>query len=237
MAAYELFFRAEGVEWARDVAEIDEDIAQDIAQDADTYSLQSVDGVVQPPPYHCFAAFLGPHSESLSCGGSPERQTVLELLGRESALFTIARAAALTPAIRSFGKREKGFDPWIVSREDDVRDLLYVMLRASLLDLNQEEPTPSLVQTHKIVDLASKASRLFIELKWIGKTGQWKKILEQIHTDIQCYPEHPSCETLVFVVLDTVRDLPDPRQFERKTSGVQVVRGKRIDVRLYVVEL
>jgi hypothetical protein len=111
------------------------------------------------PPYHCFAAFLGPHLEAISCGGG-ERETILELQGRESALFTIDRSIqALTPTIRAFNKREKGLAPWSVSREDDVRDLLYVMLRPAVFDLVKEEPIPSLAGTHKFVDLCSEASK------------------------------------------------------------------------------
>jgi len=231
--AFELFLRAGSPEWARDVDGIDDDIAKD----ADTYSMELVDGTVFPPPCHCFAAFLGPHLEEISCCGLHERTTVLELQGKKSILFTLTRAiVALTPTIRSFNHREKGLAPWEVTREDYARDLLYVMLRPSLFDLNKEEPTPSLAKTHKFVDLCSKASRLFIELKWIGKKGQWKKILEQIQTDIQCYPIHPSCETLIFVVVDTARDIPDPRQFERELTEMQTVRGKDIDVRVFVVE-
>ena len=231
--AYELFLRAGSPDWARYVDGID----ADIANDADTYSQESVDGTTFPPPCHCSAAFLGPHLEYITCCGPRDRMTVLELQGKEAILFTLTRAiTGLTPTIRSFNHREKGLPPWKITREDDVRDLLYVMLRPSLFDLHKEEPTPSLAKTHKFVDLCSNASRLFIELKWIGKKGVWKRILGEIQTDIQCYPSHPSCETLVFVVVDTCRDIPDPRQFERELTGVQTIRGKDIDIRFYVVE-
>jgi hypothetical protein len=206
--AFELYLRAGCPTWARDVPGID----ADVAHDADTYSMTSRDGTEIPPPYHCFAAFLGPHLEALSCGWVPERTTIIELQGKESILFTLSRAVeALTPTIRSFNSREKGPPPWTVSREDDIRDLFYVMLKPVLFDLVKEEPTPSLVRTHKFVGLCSKASRLFIEVKWIGRKGQWKTILDQIHVDIQSYPSHESCETLVFVILDAVRDISDPR--------------------------
>jgi len=45
-------------------------------------------------------------------------------------------------------------------------------------------------------------ARLFIEVKWIGKTGTWKQIVKQIHDDIQSYITHPSCGTIIFVVID-----------------------------------
>lgn len=106
--AYELWIRAGHPEWSRDVDGID----KDVADDADTYSPQLKDGTIIPPPYLCFAAFLGPHLVGISCGAVKERRTIVELQGKESALFTLERAIrALTPTIRSFGNREKGLRP------------------------------------------------------------------------------------------------------------------------------
>ena len=231
--AYELWLRAGQPTWARDTPGID----PDIAQDADSYVMHTVTGESFGPPFHCFAAFLGNHLEVISCTSPPDRTTIIELQGKESALFTLARAVqALTPTIRSFNHREKGLDQWQVTREDDVRDLLYVMLKPALFDLVKEEPTPSLANTHKFVDLCSKVARIFIEVKWIGRSKQWKRILDEIHTDIQAYPAHESCDTLVFIVVDSARDVPDPRLVEDELSGVQIIRGRKIDVRVFIVE-
>lgn len=231
--AYELWIRAGQPKWARDVPQID----ADIAHDADTYSPQFKDGTVIPPPYHCFAAFLGRHLQAVSYGMLPERQEVIELQGRESVLFTLSRAVqALTPTIRSFANREKGLSPWPVKREDDIRDLLYVMLRPILFDLVKEEPTPSVAGTHKFVDLCSNASRIFIEVKWVGRRRQWKSILREIQVDIQSYPTHDSCQTLAFIVVDAVRDIPDPRLLERDFTRKQVIKDRTVDVRLFIVE-
>jgi hypothetical protein len=110
------------------------------------------------------------------------------------------------------------------------------MLKPALFDLVKEEATPSLARTHKFVDLCSKASRILIEVKWVGRRGQWKTILDQIHVDVQSYPTHESCATLVFVVVDAVRDIADPRLIEHELSGAQTVRGRKVDVQLYIVE-
>lgn len=231
--AYELYLRADCPEWARDVPGID----GDVAHDADTYASTLRDGTKIHSPYHCFAAFLGSRLEELSCSSVPERTTIIELQGKESFLFTLNRAIqSLTPTIRSFNSRERGLAPWTVSREDDVRDLLYVMLKPVLFDLIKEEPIPSLGRTHKFVDLCSKASRVFIEVKWIGRKGHWKAILDEIHVDIQCYPSHEFCETLVFVIVDGLRDVPDPRLIENEMSRKQVINGRAVDIRVYVAE-
>jgi hypothetical protein len=231
--AYELWIRAEMPEWARDTPGID----QDIASEADSYSLQAPDGKSLGPPYHCFAAFLGEHLEALTCGMLDERREVIELVGKDALLYDIQRVIrTLTPTIRSFNHREKGLNPWTVEREDDVRDLLYVMLRPLVFDLNKEEAIPSRAGTHKFVDLCSKAVKVLLEVKWIDRSGQWKRIVDQIHVDTQSYIAHPACETLIFVVVDTVRDIPDPRKLEEELSGQQIIDGKPVNIRVMVAE-
>jgi len=231
--AFELFLRAGQPRWAKDVPGID----PDIAEQADSYELTLIDGTAIPPPCHCIAAFLGPQLEALTCFTPPEREVVIEQQGRESLLSTLRRAIdSLTPAIRSFNRREKGLTPWPVEREDDVRDLLYAMLRPVVSDLRREEPIPSKAGSHKFVDLCSNLSRLLVELKWIGQPGRWKKVLDEIAVDIQSYAAHPSCETLVFVVVDAVRDIPDPSLVERELSGTQEIGGRRVEVAVYIRE-
>ena len=230
--AYELFLRAGLPEWAAETPGIDEDIAID----ADTYSPRLRTGEVIPPPFHCFAAFLGEHLEKLVCF-TTDRQTVIELSGREKVLFEIRRATeVLTPTIRSFNNREKGLSPWSISCEDDVRDLLFVMLRPLVADITKEEAVPSKAGSHKFVDFCSRGLRLLIELKWIGKSGSWKSKVEEIYVDIQSYGVHPACDNLLFVIVDSIKDIPDPRQLEKQLTGLQTVDGREIDIRTIVCE-
>jgi hypothetical protein len=125
---------------------------------------------------------------------------------------------------------------WPIDSEDDVRDLLYVMLRASVSDIRIEEAVPSRAGTHKFVDIFSALGGLFIEVKWIKKRGSWKRVVREIHDDVQSYPRHPRCETIMFLVIDTVKDIPDPAQLERELTGKQTIDGKQIDVRAFVRE-
>ncbi len=236
--AYELFLRAQEPEWAADTPGIDEDIARD----ADAYTLHSVDGSVIPPPYHCFAAFLGEHLEDLVCFNTDrlsviERMVVMELDARENKLLEIRRAIeSLTPTIRKFNNREKRLNPWPITCEDDVRDLLYAMLRSFVFDIKPEEPTPSKAGTYKFADLCSDSMQLMIELKWIGNKGDWKKKLDEIRVDILTYGTHPACKSLYFVLVDSVRDIPDPRQVESEMSVPQVINGKQLDIQLIICE-
>jgi REase_DpnII-MboI len=230
MRALDLFL-GNGARWARDV----EGIPQDIATRADTYQLHTKDGRTFGPPWHCPAAFMGDHLEELTCTNA--RSEVLDEQGTAAFLSTIRRAVdALTPAIRCFTSRETGLTPWPISREDDIRDLLYAMLRASISDIKREEPVPSRVGTSKVADLHSGLAKTLIEIKWIGRKGQWRRILDQIHVDIQTYGRHPNAEHLIFVVVDAVRDVPDPYFVERELSGNQVIDGRILHVLLYVRE-
>ena len=229
--AYELFLRAEPT-WAADVPGIDEDIARD----ADSYSAVMTDGTEIKPPYHCFAAFLGRHLEALVCSRN-ERETVIQLDGRAARLFEVKRAIdSLTATIRSFNNREKGLEPWTISCEDDVRDLLYVMLRPTIFDIATEEATPSKAGTHKFADLYSNAVPFLMELKWIGRKGDWKKKVEEIYVDIQTYVTHPASETIFFVIVDNVRDIQDRQKLQRDLTGKQTIDGREIDIFLRVCD-
>ena len=230
--AYELFLRADGPMWAAETPGIDEDIAKD----ADSYTMRLKDGTELPPPYHCFAAFLGDHLEELSCSRT-DRETVIDLAGRDALIFEVKRSVeTLTATIRSFNNREKGLAAWSITCEDDVRDLLYVMLRPRIFDIKKEEAIPSKAGTHKFADLCSKSVPFLMELKWIDKKASWKRKIEEIYVDIQSYVTHPASQYLFFVVVDAVRDIPDPRQFEAELSGVQTIDGRQAKVQVIVCE-
>jgi hypothetical protein len=229
--AYELFLRAD-VTWAAQVPAID----KDIAQEADAYTMLTVDGRRIDPPYHCFAAFLGQHLEALTCSRS-ERETIIHLKGKEAALFEVRRAfQSLTATIRSFNKREKGLAPWSITCEDDVRDLLYVMLRPRILDIKKEEHIPAKAGRHRVVDLCSNAVPFLLELKWIGRRGTWKRTVDEVYVDIQTYAKHPSGQTIFFLIVDNVRDIQDPRELERELTSRQTVDGREINVVAFVCD-
>ena len=54
--------------------------------------------------------------------------------------------------------------------------------------------------------------------------------------DIQSYVRHPASHNLFVVVVDAVRDIPDPRQFEAELTGTQKIDGRRIEVQVIVCE-
>ena len=218
--------------WAREVR----GIPADIATRADSYKAETRDGKTFGPPWHCPAAFMGKHLESVICFDRSRAQ-VIEEYGTAAFLSSVRRVVdALTPAIRCFSERERGLKPWTIAREDDVRDLLYAMLRGTVSDMKREEPIPSRAGTSKVVDLFSQIARTLIEVKWVAKKGGWKKTLDEILVDIQTYGRHPECEHLIFVVIDAARAVSDGHLAESQLSGQQEIDGKRIQVTVYVRE-
>ncbi|MEI9947706.1 MAG: hypothetical protein WDO74_01670 [Pseudomonadota bacterium] len=232
MAALDLFLGGRA-KWARDVPEI----PRDIAAEADAYQLHLADGRVLGPPHHCPAAFIGDKLEWIVCGADPSRRDVLDEQGTAAFLTAIRRVVdALTPAIRCFANREKGLSTWAIAREDDVRDLMYAMLRASISDIKREEPIPSRAGASRVADLHSHLAKTLVEIKWIGRKGQWRRILDEINVDIQTYSRHPDCERLFFIIVDAARDVPDPHLVETDLSGPQTIDDRRFHVRAYVRE-
>jgi hypothetical protein len=231
MAAFDRF-RGSSAKWARNVR----GIPSDIAARADSYCIRTRDGQQLGPPWHCAAAFMGKHLESVMCFDR-SRSQIIEEQGTAAFLSTVRRVMdALTPAIRCFGAREKRLTPWAVSREDDVRDLLYVMLRGSIFDIRREEPIPSRAGTSKVADLFSQIAKTIIEVKWIASKRQWKKIVDEIYVDIQTYGRHPDCLYLAFIVVDAARAVPDPLLIEQQISGDQLIDGKPIKVMAFIRE-
>lgn len=230
--AYELFLRAGSPSRASEV----KGIPKDIAERADSYGgIVLKSGGIVPKPWHCPAGFMGKELETIVC--SNVRAEILEESGRSGLLLTITRAInAIVPAMRSFQRREKGLISWPVSREDDVRDILHVMLRPAISDIKKEEPVPSRGGTHKFVDLYSALAQVFIEIKWIYKKGSWKRIVREINDDIQSYPSHPGCGTLIFLVIDAARDISDPVQFEQSLTNEQTISRRKVDIRVFVRE-
>lgn len=232
MKALDLYL-GKGTVWARDVP----GIPPDIATRADQYQMHTRDDQTFGPPWHCSAAFLGEHLEAIVCGMEQSRREVMEEHGVAQFLSTIRRAVdALTPAIRCFSNREKGLSSWSVNREDDVRDLLFAMLRASISDIKREEPIPSKAGISRVADLHSGLAKTLIEIKWIGRKGQWKKIVDEVHVDIQTYSRHPDCHILVVVIIDAAKDIPDPHAVESELSGLQMFGSKSVRVIAYARE-
>ena len=230
MVAYDLFLGSPAGP-AKDVP----GIPADIAARADAYQLKTTDGGITGRPWYCPAGFMGDHLEAVLC--TNERAQVIEEQGIAALLSTIRRAIdSLTPAIRAFRDREKGLAPWPVAREDDVRDLLYAMLRGSIDDIRREEPIPSKAGVSKVADLFSRVGRTIVEVKWIGRPTGWRQILEEINDDIQTYGRHQECFHLIFVVVDAARAVPDPRLVEAQLSGEQTIDGRRLSVIVFIRE-
>jgi hypothetical protein len=77
-------------------------------------------------------------------------------------------------------------------------------------------------------------AKTLLEIKWIGKKDSGVE-LDEIHIDVQTYGRHRTV-SMIFVVIDAVRDVPDPHLVETELSGKQVIDGRVVRVIAYVRE-
>ena len=45
-----------------------------------------------------------------------------------------------------------------------------------------------------------------------------------------------ACDNLLFVIVDSIKDIPDPRRIEEDLTCKQVIAGREIDIRAIVCE-
>jgi hypothetical protein len=96
---------------------------------------------------------------------------------------------------------------------------------------------PTSAGTSKVADLASKVWKTLIEVKWIGRPNRWKRVVDEIRVDIQSYGAHPDCKLLFFVVIDAVRDIPDPALLQKELTLEQTISGQRMRVFTFIRDL
>jgi hypothetical protein len=76
---------------------------------------------------------------------------------------------------------------WPITSEKHVQDILWLILRAYFEDLVDEDALPKFGHKYHITDFAIPSLRLLIEVKYIYKRAEFKKIEEQIMVDSVAY--------------------------------------------------
>jgi len=135
---------------------------------------------------------------------------------------------------RELGQRRKGKPIVSIEDEYDLQDLLYVVLKAYVADLRKEEYTPMHAGRSKRIDLISKELHTVIELKCIRDEAHAKNIGDELKIDIQSYPFHPYCGTIIFYIYDPQGKIKDPKMLIRDLSGKHTIKGRDIKVKLFV---
>ena len=76
---------------------------------------------------------------------------------------------------------------WPIASEKHVQDILWLILRSYFEDLVDEDALPKFGHKYHITDFAIPSLRLLIEVKYIYKSAEFKKIEEQIMVDSVAY--------------------------------------------------
>jgi hypothetical protein len=128
-------------------------------------------------------------------------------------------------------RSRKGKQPFDISDEYDVQDLLHGVLRGYLKYSVQEDPLPKVAGAKSSrIDISIEELGVLIEVKYVHGPDNQKRIFEEYSQDLVLYTKWPHLKTLIFLIYNS-GDLRDPEAFG-KLGGKQDVEGKRFDVRM-----
>jgi hypothetical protein len=117
-----------------------------------------------------------------------------------------------------------------IASEEDVQDVVFLMLRPTLLDLISENPTDNIAGRYVIKDFLTKNINVVIEAKYIRDQKHGREITKELHDDIETYRNHPNCSYIIFFIYDRDALIPDIRALKRQIEGIRNYDGKQIQV-------
>jgi hypothetical protein len=133
---------------------------------------------------------------------------------------------------RQLNKRHANRQPFIITDEYDVQDLLHALLKLSFDDIRPEEWTPSYAGSPARMDFLLKDEQIVVEVKKTSRTVGAKEVGDQLLVDIARYVEHPNFKTLVCrYLVDTVAAFDAERLRLLRAAGIlsaRVQEGDRI---------
>jgi hypothetical protein len=116
--------------------------------------------------------------------------------------------------ISSLASRGRNRDPLTVTDEYDVQYLLEGCLRDLFDDVRPEDPSPTRAGASTRIDFVLKEEQIVVEAKMTRDGLGERQIADQLIDDIERYRSHPDCRTLVAIVFDPNRRIPNPRGLE-----------------------
>lgn len=121
--------------------------------------------------------------------------------------------------VRQLKHRHNDREPFVISDEYDVQDLLRSILFGLFEDVRSEEYSPSYAGGAAKMDFLLKSEKSVIETKFARATLRDKQIGEELLIDIARYASHPDCERLICFVYDPNGFIKNPRGLEIDLSG------------------
>lgn len=137
----------------------------------------------------------------------------------------------LKHSAKVLARRRSGKQPFEITDEYDVQDLLQAILRAYFKYSISEEPISKLAGSSSRADFAIQDLGVIIEAKFVHGPNEQDRITKQFAEDVQSYSQWTSLEHFFYVIYGA-DDLKDPELLDQ-LSGPKEANGKRF--RAYII--
>ena len=189
----------------------------------------------QPDTMFCFAAFEGEHLEDLMCSIVPGRHEILGQSYTGDRRFLLQEILEMFPQSVTFldvrASRRPAFK---IEEEQDVRDLLYSIVKCVFPDAKLEEFTLKHAGGTKRIDIVIPSLSIVIEIKFVRDAKHARRVADELKIDFESYHVHPHCKTLIAYVWDVQNLVPDRFNFIKDLRGLRVKGDHRFNVEVVV---
>jgi hypothetical protein len=179
--------------------------------------------------YVCLASFYSPELEDLLCGGRPDRYEPSEVASDPTTAVIKALSAVVISA-RRLRTRRAGRQPFELNDEYDVQDLAEVALSGVFDDVVREDATPMRADGHHRVDFSIPSIRTLIEIKYLKRRTDIRKVSDELRADMIAYASHSIARRLFLYTYDPSGYIANRDAFSRQFNGLHIIGGNELTV-------
>lgn len=192
--------------------------------------------VKNPDTGLCPAAFMGEDLEDLLCFHKGERRQIIGVGYERDRRYLVDEIIAALPTTIDYLSRpgKSGLSAIQFSKEEQIRDLLYTMLRGVFADATIEDPVSKFAGAGKRLDIVIPKISTIIELKF-ARAQNSSHIVDELKIDIESYHLHRSCDTLICLIWDPHRVMRERDAVVRDLSGSRKINDAQFVVKVRCV--
>jgi len=165
----------------------------------------------------------------------PDRYEFLSRTYTGDRRFILTEILEMFPACAAQLSNRAGNRPsYLLEQEQDVRDLLYTLVKSVFPDARMEEHTRLHAGGAKRIDIVIPAIFTVIEIKYVRNPRHAKQVADELKIDFESYHVHPHCKTLIAYVWDPSNNLKDRSNFIEDQRGLLVKGASRFSVDVMV---
>ncbi|MEW5928871.1 MAG: hypothetical protein AB1941_15530 [Gemmatimonadota bacterium] len=183
----------------------------------------------------CFAAFLGSDLELLVCGGEDDRYEFLSQSYTGDRQFLLTEILEMFPSTAGYlANRPSNRPSYSVDEEQDVRDLLFAIIKSIFPDAKLEEYTRLHAGSSKRIDIVIPRISTLIEVKFVRSVQHAKKVADELRIDFESYHVHPNCKKLIAYIWDPTSLLLDRSNFINDLRGLRTKGNSTFTVEVMI---